>query len=220
MNEQSPEFSLNPSTLPSASHVINFDLYSLRDLVGYEVFLESMEAWGLPHRDGDLIEIGAFVGGGTAKLARAAKKWGKSVFTVDLFEPASDTTVNQAGHAMCAIYDWILGGRSQEELFYDTIKGLDNVKVFKTDSRLLRFSSDQRFVFGFIDGNHDPEAVKSDFSLLWPHMTPGGVLAFHDYGGDLPQTTAAIDEMLDCYGSSIEKCETLPEKWILLVFKK
>jgi hypothetical protein len=219
MNDMPGGFSFTPS-FPASLSVINYDLYSLRDLVGYESFIDRMEEWGLHRLEGDFIEIGAFVGGGTAKLAKAARKWGKTVVTVDLFEPAFDRTVNQAGHAMCTIYDWILGGRSQEELFYDTVRGLSNIEVIKTDSRLLTFPPEQKFVFGFIDGNHDPDVVKSDFSLLWPHIVPGGVLGFHDYQGDLPQTTAAIDEELKSNASSIERIEKLPEKWVLLVFKK
>ncbi|MFO1451970.1 MAG: class I SAM-dependent methyltransferase [Opitutaceae bacterium] len=34
--------------------------------------------------------------------------------------------------------------------------------------------------FAFIDGDHSYEGVRTDWSLLAPRMTPGGILALHD----------------------------------------
>ena len=42
------------------------------DFVGYEVLIDFIEERALCELPGDLIEIGAFMGGGTAKLARFA----------------------------------------------------------------------------------------------------------------------------------------------------
>ena len=67
------------------------------DFVGYEVLLDFIEERSLHRLDGDLIEIGSFMGGGTVKLARYARKHGKRVFAVDIFNPAADGTATPDG---------------------------------------------------------------------------------------------------------------------------
>jgi SAM-dependent methyltransferase len=207
-------------SLASKHYLCSYEVYSVRDLVGYELFIDPMPSWGIDRLPGDFLEIGAFIGGGTAKLARAARQWGKLVFAVDTFEPSIDLTVNQAGCAMAELYDWILSGRNQEELFHETTKGLDNIRVLKIDSRDLAFAPEQKFSFAFLDGNHDPAVVWSDFEILWPALVSGGILGFHDYGGDLPQTTKAIDEILEVHRGEIARIEKYPERWVLLAFKR
>jgi len=206
--------------IPRAWYIWNPDIQSVKEMVGYEIFLEKFESWGIPRLPGDFIEIGCFVGGGTAKLAGTALPLGKKVFAVDIFEPASDDTKNMSGFSMSDIYHLILQGRSQEELFYENTSGFDNIVLLKMDSRNLGFAPDQKFSFAFIDGNHDPAVVKSDFALLWPHIVPGGVIGFHDYQGDLPQTTCAINELLKKYLPDINKIEQIPKQWLLFAFKK
>lgn len=200
--------------------ICNYNYYSVKDLVGYEIFIDPMPEWGIDRLPGDFLEIGAFIGGGTAKLARAAEKWGKLVYAVDIFEPSTDLTANQAGFTMAGIYAGILSGRDQEELFYRNTQGLDNIRMLKIDSRELRFPEEQKFAFVFIDGNHDPDVVWNDIRLAWPALVSGGILGFHDYEGDLPQTTKAINEFLEAYDHEIARLERLPRRWVLLVFKK
>ena len=60
--------------------------------------------------DGDLVEIGAYMGGGTAKLAKYARKHGKRVYAIDIFEPGKDTTETDDGVKMCDIYEAFLEG--------------------------------------------------------------------------------------------------------------
>lgn len=205
---------------PGKSYILNSQLQLLTDLVGYESFIERMEKWAIHEMEGDFLEIGCFVGGGTAKLAKAAGAWGKKVYAVDIFEPSSDKTVNLSGASMAELYSLILGGREQESLFYENIEGLDNVVVLKMDTRNLCFDEGQKFVFAFLDGNHDPEMVRNDFEKVWPLVVSGGVLGFHDYGGDLPATTGAIDEILAVTRSEISHIEVIPAQWVLLLFKK
>jgi predicted O-methyltransferase YrrM len=197
-----------------------YEYNRIKDLVGYELFISRFESWGIPHVRGDFIEIGCFIGGGTAKLAAAARALGRKVFAVDIFEPASDDTKNLSGSRMSDIYHFFLRWGSQEELFRDHTSRFDNIVLLKVDSRDLTFPADQKFSFAFIDGNHDPAVVKSDFPLLWPHIVPGGVIGFHDYQGDLPRTTRAIDELLESHRPHIESVEQIPECWTIFVFKR
>ena len=65
--------------IPSPKDVTN-------DFVGYEVLVDFMEERVLHELEGDIIEIGAFIGGGTAKLAKYAQRYGKDVYAVDVFD--------------------------------------------------------------------------------------------------------------------------------------
>ncbi|HWR70502.1 MAG TPA: hypothetical protein VN415_05540, partial [Dehalococcoidia bacterium] len=68
---------------------------SPEEYVGYENLIRFIEDRALQHLDGDIIEVGAYMGGGTVKLAGFAKKHGKKVFAVDTFDPGVDRTVGR-----------------------------------------------------------------------------------------------------------------------------
>jgi hypothetical protein len=188
------------------------------DFVGYEVLLDFIEARCLHKLEGDLIEIGSFMGGGTVKLARFGRKYSKCVFAIDVFNPAVDETATPDGTRMCDIYLAFLEGRSQFEVYKEAVRGLDNIITIRQDSKTVSFPTRQKFVFGFIDGNHQPDYVRSDFSIIWPNLVPGGVLGFHDYNTELPDVTRSIDTIIAEHTDEI--CETQeiePQHIILLV---
>jgi predicted O-methyltransferase YrrM len=191
------------------------------DLVGYEVLLDFIEERSLHRLEGDLIEIGSFVGGGTVKLAKYARKHGKRVFAVDIFDPTVDSTATPEGIAMRDIYLAFLEGRSQIEVYEKAIAGLDNVVTISQDSKKVAFPPEQKFVFGFIDGNHQPDYVRNDFGLIWQNLVDGGVLGFHDYNTELPEVTDCINEIVVEHAEEIvEKQEIIPQHIILLVKDK
>jgi hypothetical protein len=159
--------------------------------------------------------------GGTYKLARLARKRGKIVWVVDIFDPSFDATQNSAGFRICELYERHLCGKSQEQIFYAVNrKNLAHLRVLKSDSKRVEFPAETRFVFGFIDGNHDPAFVENDFYLVWQRLVPGGVVAFHDYKGDLPQVTGKIEELIQREKPKILSIDEIPSKWILLLTKK
>ena len=191
------------------------------DFVGYDVLIAFIKKRGLHHKlRGDLIEIGAFMGGGTAKLARFARKYHKNVYCVDVFDPCCDQTQDINGVRMCDIYQVLLGGRPQMEVYQETIRGLNNVITIKEDSKKVNFSREQKFIFGFIDGNHHPTYVLSDFHLVWYNLVPSGVLGFHDSGGELPEVTKAINGLIERYTGEIAEAHQIKEKHIILVLKR
>ncbi len=191
------------------------------DLVGYETLVEHIQRSGACRVAGDFIEVGAFLGGGTVKLAELARLLGKRVWVVDIFDPGFDLTVNAAGTAMASLYQATLGCGSQERAFRLVTRAVaGTLEVLKQDSRAVVLPPDLKFAFGFIDGNHDPEYVKSDFQLVWDRLSPGGLLGLHDYGGDLPEVTRAIDQLIDRFGSQIESTELVPKQWVMFLQKK
>jgi hypothetical protein len=121
---------------------------------------------------------------------------------------------------MASLYSYVLQGRNQEQIFFETTKECENVNLIREDSLLVEFPKETRFCFAFLDGNHDPHYVKSDFRLAWSHLMPGGMLGFHDFEGDLPLTTEAIREILQQYNHEIESTLQVKEKWLLFLLKK
>jgi len=193
---------------------------SAKDFVGYEALVDFMEKRLLHELEGHIVEIGAFMGGGTVKLARYAQKHGRKVFVVDVFDPKRDETKDVHGVRMCDIYEAFLQGRSLLEVYRQATGGFDNILTTVKDSKKVRFPAQQRFVFGFIDGNHQPDYVRNDFYLVWRRLVPGGAVGFHDYNFDLPEVTAAIDDLVDQRRDEIGEIEELPAKHILFLTKK
>lgn len=189
------------------------------DFVGYEVLIDFIHEKSLHRLDGDLVEIGAFMGGGTAKLARFAADHGKRVFAIDIFDPAADTSRSRDGTRMSEIYLAYLNGRSQRDSYRNAIRGLDNVVTIDQDSTTVSFPPEQRFVFGFIDGNHQPGYLQSDFDLVWPNLVTGGVLGFHDYDSEMPEVTAAVDRIVAGHAAEIAETCRIAASHILLLIK-
>ncbi|UCB42784.1 MAG: class I SAM-dependent methyltransferase [Dehalococcoidales bacterium] len=190
------------------------------DFVGYEVLLDFIKARSLHRLEGDLIEIGCFMGGGTVKLARFARKHGKRVFAVDIFDPAADATTTSDGTRMCDIYLAFLEGRSQLKVYEEAVGGLDNVVTIRQDSKTVSFPASQKFVFGFIDGNHQPDYVRNDFSIIWSNLVPGGVLGFHDYNTELPEVTDCIDAIIATHTEEITETQEIKPQHIILLVKR
>ena len=190
------------------------------DFVGYEVLIDFMTDRALYELQGDIIEIGAFLGGGTVKLALFGKMHDRRVFAVDIFDPGCDQTRDTGGTRMCDIYEAFLQGRSQRDVYGETTQGYDNIVTIDKDSREVEFPAEQAFIFGFIDGNHDPDYVKNDFNLIWSHLVPGGTVGFHDYDFDLPDVTETVNRLIDEHRSDISEVREIEDKHIVLLTKR
>ena len=190
------------------------------DFVGYEVLIDFMKKRGLQKLEGDLIEIGAFMGGGTAKLAKFGRKYGKMVYAIDIFDPGSDKTPDKSGTKMCDIYQAFLQGRSQREVYQQATNGFANIITINKDSMKVRFPKGQKFAFGFIDGNHQPVYVINDFNLIWRYLVPGGSVGFHDYNFDLPDVTETIDSLIDKHKDEISEVNKIKQSHIVILTKR
>lgn len=167
------------------------------EFVGYENLIAFIREQALPELEGDIVEIGAYMGGGTVKLAKLAKKYGKKVYVIDIFEPSLDQTVSKSGVTACEVYQAFLGGRSMFEVYQEATRGFDNIITIRQDSRKVKFGKEQKFIFGFIDGCHQRAYVENDFHLIWPNLVSGGVLGVHDYKyDDWSEVTEAVDGLL------------------------
>jgi len=189
------------------------------DLVGYESLLDWIRENKIQTLDGDVVEIGSFLGGGTAKLARFFGGRGKKVYAVDIFDPSFDNTRTPEGISMSSLYSGVLRGRKQEDVFKKLTRKYSNIVVINEDSKKVMLPCSE-ICFSFIDGCHDPDYVRNDFYLVWDKTVSGGVVGFHDYETALPLTTSAIDGLIESEKESIELVSRIREKTIILLTKK
>ncbi len=187
------------------------------DFVGYEVLIDFMKQQTLHELEGDIIEIGVYMGRGTAKLAKFAQRYGKRVYAIDVFDPSLDSTISKSGTKAADVYEAFLQGRSMLEVYRESIRGLNNVVTIMEDSKKISFSEEQRFIFGFIDGCHQKSYVENDFYVIWPHLVSGGVLGFHDYKfDDWPEVTEAVDKLIGTHRREISEAYEVEGKYNIL----
>jgi predicted O-methyltransferase YrrM len=187
------------------------------DFVGYEVLIDFIKQLALHKLEGDIIEIGAYMGRGTAKLARFAQRYGKKVCAIDIFDPSLDKTVSKSGIKAGDVYEAFLQGRSMLEVYQESARGFDNIVTIREDSRKVSFPEEQRFIFGFIDGCHQQAYVENDFHVIWPHLASGGALGFHDYRfDDWPEVTKATDTLMLAHKREISEAYEIEGKYNIL----
>lgn len=187
------------------------------DISGYELLLNTLKREKTLSLAGDVVEIGAFLGGGTYKLCRFLQKHapGKRVYVIDVFDAGFDETVCTDGISMATLYRRALQGRDQYEVYQDVTSGCSNLTTVKADSMHLELPCEE-VCFAYIDGNHDPAYVRNDFGLVWGKLVCGGIVAFDDYRYDLPGVTAAIDDCIERHGREIRRTWTAPPKTVFI----
>ena len=188
------------------------------DMSGYEALMDAILGHDLANVEGDIVEIGVFLGGGTYKLSSLLERIAphKTVYAVDVFDPSFDATECSAGTAMHDVYYEWLKGRDQAQVFEQLAGWKANVTTIVGDSATVEFPF-ERVAFGFIDGNHSAEYVRSDFGRVWERTSPGGVVGFHDYGFDLPEVTAEIHRLI---GENADEIERIWTNGYIIFFKK
>ncbi len=187
------------------------------DFVGYEVLIDFIKQRALYELEGDIIEIGAYMGRGTAKLAKFAQRYGKRVYAIDVFDPNLDKTLSRSGIKAGDVYEAFLQGRSMFETYQESTRGFNNILTIRKDSKKISFPRQQRFIFGFIDGCHQQAYIENDFHVIWPHLVSGGVLGFHDYKfDDWPEVTEAINKLLNRHKKEISEAYEIEGKYNIL----
>jgi len=187
------------------------------DFVGYEVLIRFIKKRSLHKLEGDIVEIGAYMGRGTAKLAKLARRYGKKVYAIDVFDPSLDKTLSKSGVRAGDVYEAFLQGRSMLEAYEESTRSFDNIITIKADSKRVSFPQKQKLIFGFIDGCHQQAYVENDFHLIWPHLVSGGALGLHDYKfDDWPEVTKAADKLIHGHKREISEAYEIEGKYNIL----
>jgi len=123
-------------------------------------------------KDGVIVEIGSYRGLSTIALARGSLQGPKiPVYAID---PHECTHGHRQGEEYgpqdnIAFFEHVLFFRAAGIIRPINLLSIEAVAGWKKRVSLLQ-----------IDGNHDYEAVRADFSLWSPFVLPGGRVAFHD----------------------------------------
>jgi hypothetical protein len=129
--------------------------------------------WSLWCRDRDVLELGRYHGRSTVVAALSARK----VVSLDReSEQPADLWLQRYGirHKV-----WLRRG-----LFAELVA-----------------SSGGPFSACLIDGDHDRPSVEADIAAVVPHLTPGAVIGFHDYGDPAhPHVKPAVDAAAERFG--------------------
>lgn len=119
----------------------------------------------------NVLEIGTHIGASTLYIARALKTAGAGrMTTVDILD-VNDANASWRDHAVpsCPL---------------ENAKTLDceNVITFVTSpSQKFMGSTDQKFDFIFLDGDHSAATVYAELELALRCLAPNGVILLHDY---------------------------------------
>jgi len=192
------------------------------DWSGYSRLLVELERNRIADVPGDVVEIGVLLGGGTYKLCKYLEREapGKMVYAIDIFDPSFDTTACDHGQTMAELYQGALGddsvaGRSQREIFDEITRNCDNLVVLAADSAAVELPCD-RISFAYIDGNHSAQYVRSDFELVWAKLSPGGIVSFDDYGGNITEVTQTLHELIGEHAAELSRTWTVAPKTLFL----
>lgn len=150
----------------------------LAEKEGLRLFELGLEACAI----GPCLEIGSFCGKSTVYLGTACKMKGRTLFTIDHHRGNEEQQPGQL------YFDAELLGASTGMLdsfphLRDTIQKaeLEDVVVpMVTTSQVASCDWATPLALVFIDGGHSYEAVLTDYQCWYPHLLPGGYLAFHD----------------------------------------
>lgn len=180
------------------------NLLELAESIGVTGFLHCAELDKLVElaANRDVLEVGSYRGLSAWVMAITAK----SLMCVDSFRACSN------------------GQRQEAEIttlepFREAIRRYVNVGYITATSeeaeRTLSLSRpDLRTMFDmiFLDAMHEYEEVVADNERWWPHLKPGGLFVWHDYGhGDFEGVKRAVDER---FGPAPEGTTLVTLRWI------
>ena len=122
----------------------------------------------------NIVEIGVDMGTTTKYLCEGAKKYDGKVYGFDLF----------GAHGQWKQFGRI-STKNNVEKYLDGF-GIDNYKIYKVNSFHVEdmtniIEKDIGVIdFVFIDGDHSYKGIKNDFDIVYPLLSPHGIIAFHD----------------------------------------
>lgn len=162
--------------------------------------LEGQERWlfgkarSMP--DGaNIVEVGSYKGRSTCCLGFGCRISKKRVYAVDSFDGGADLPRQDSlaefrqNVAHCGLGEHIV-----------PIAGI-SADVSRTWERPIHFL--------FIDGSHLYEDVMTDFSGFFPHVVPGGLVAFHDVHESHPGVLRAWQETIRGQLTDVDFCSTI-----------
>lgn len=136
---------------------------------------------------GDVVEIGSWKGKSTVCIAKGLQKCGKGkVYAIDPHKGNVAKQESRDGRETFSAFTRTIGKVSVADVV---------VPVVATSRHASRhWHKSIRFLF--IDGLHDYGSASEDFRLWQNHVSPGGMIAFHDGFCGIKGVMAAVEESI------------------------
>lgn len=181
----------------AASTEPEFDLFA--DVKG---FLHPMEGYALMllaaigPGEGEVVEIGSFLGRSSCFMAQGLKTRGHGVVhCVDHFEGSPEHQQGRLHEQDDLMADGTLLHRFRANLASHALQ--DHVRPQVADSLTAAGDWDGAPIrLLFIDGDHSYEATRADFEAWSPYVPHSGVICFHDVGPSWPGVTRFFEELV------------------------
>lgn len=189
-----------------------------RPLADYDFVARLFHQYQLGRLEGDILELGCFLGFGTARLAALARPSGKVVHTADWFladfgKPETVTAVSTRRYLR------LYPGLTQREVFDQNTRAFPNIAVHAGDIMKLTFPPVQCFVCSVIDAGH--EDAEYYLKLSWSHTTPGGLMFLNDYlNPECPELVEAGNEFISANRDQISAMHLRKERRIIAIVKR
>ena len=149
----------------------------LRPEEGYALMLLAAHGSG----QGEIVEIGSFLGRSTCWLAHGARSAGREKVTaVDHFLGSKEHQAGKGFECDALVKEGTTYNQFIENLRRMKLKG--QVRPVRADSVTAAQAWKKLIRLLFIDGDHRYEAAKRDFDTWSGFVIPGGYVVFHDVG--------------------------------------
>jgi len=144
----------------------------------------------------NIVEIGSFKGRSTCCFALGCGDSRKRVFAIDTFN-GNDVDFHHRD-----FFD-----QFQQNLRRAGV--LDRVTPCRGLSHEVVKTWDRPIDLLFIDGSHEYEDVLADFNGFFPHVIPGGIVAFHDFDEQWPGVVRAWNQDINQHLVELDACRTI-----------
>ncbi|MFH1135056.1 MAG: glycosyltransferase [Pseudomonadota bacterium] len=143
---------------------------------GYILYLLAKSGAG----QGDIVEIGSFMGLSTSWLALGVKDGGRDdkVFAVDHHQGSKEHRAGRKHECRVLVDEGTTFNRFKKNIA--ATGAADRVEALVMTSSEAAAGWDKPIRLLFIDGDHGYESTKNDFETWAPAVVPGGYVVFHD----------------------------------------
>jgi predicted O-methyltransferase YrrM len=182
----------------------------LHNLEGYALFALAATGDG----EGEIVEIGSFMGRSTCWLAAGAKKASRERITaIDHFRGSPEHQIGQLYENRTLVSEGTTFHKFMENIEKMQVSDYVNPVVATSEEAASNWNKTIRLLF--IDGDHSYSNTKRDFKLWSPFVCDHGYICFHDVGA-WPGPTRFYDELR----RSAKKLKELMEVGTLRVAQK
>lgn len=149
----------------------------LADVEGYALMLLARSGPG----QGDIVEIGSFLGKSAAWLAFGAQQGGRGrVVAIDPFTGSPEHQPGARNEEPEIVAHGTTRPRFEQNLSDAGLREMVDIIQARSTDAAARWSGPVRLLF--LDGDHSEEASRADFEAWLPHVRIGGLIVFHDVG--------------------------------------